>query len=99
MADPQGRPPPLGFSEFLDWALLGSIALLMGNFLVRRFTAGGTTTGDGSIPLTDVTTLGRALTGGPELIGFLIAAVGALMMLAGPLWYLIGRPLFRRGYL
>lgn len=98
MSDPQGRPPPLGLSEFLDWALLGSIVLLVGNFLLRQFTPGGTA-GEESIALMDATTLVRALTGGPGLIGLLLAMVGALMMLAGPVWYLIGRPLFRRGYL
>lgn len=84
-------------SDFLDIALLGAIVIAAGYSVA---TMGINTNGEPLLsPLAE--SLAALQTSGPapEAIGFLLLAIGAFMILAGPLWYLVGRPLARHGYL
>lgn len=85
--------------DFLDVALLGSIVLVIGLSLLTPVEAGPPPSG-GPVERTLVSVARTLGASGPaERFGVLLTGAGGVMVLAGPLWVLIGRPLARRGYL
>lgn len=96
-----GSPPRLTLVDFLDVALLGTIVLLVGLALLPPVQPVSSPPGSGSVEhtlISIVRTLG-SVSGPVENLGFLLTIAGSGMVLIGPLWVLVGRPLFRRGYL
>lgn len=86
--------------DFLDVALLGTIALSIGVGLLPPLQA-RTPTPFASLEsalISIVRTL-ASVSGPVENLGFLLAMAGSMMVLVGPLWIVVGRPLSRRGYL
>lgn len=88
-------------TELLDLALLGSIAFIIGVSLLPSLNAAGPGHATGSTMRwqANVFDLLQANSSPIELLGVVLTITGALMMLFGPLWILIGRPLSRRNYL
>lgn len=91
---------PLTLVDFLDVALLGTIALSIGLGLLPPLLTGSPIPAGRveSAAISIVTTLG-SVSGPLENLGVLLTFAGSLMVLVGPLWIFVGRPLSRRGYL
>lgn len=95
------RPAGLTLLDFLDVALLGSIALAAGVSLVTPAEIEGPPPEAGPArwaTIAIVRTFG-SLSGAWETLGALLVLVGTAMLLAGPLWVFVVQPLTRRGYL
>ena len=87
--------------DFLDVALLGSIALSAGVSLVTPVGVEAPPPEAGPVggaAVVLVRALG-ALSGTWEALGVLLALAGTAMLLVGPLWVFVVRPLDKRGYL
>lgn len=99
----EGRSPrePLTLVDFLDVALLGSIALVAGISLLPPPGAGTVPPGSGAVErtLVMIVEMLQSATGPLETLGFVLTVTGGVMVVIGPLWVLVVRPLNRRGYL
>lgn len=97
-----GRSPrgSLTLVDFLDVALLGTIVLSIGLVLLPPLQTGAPPPprSVGGTLISIVRALG-SVSGPVETIGFLLTIAGSMMVLVGPLWILVGRPLSRRDYL
>ncbi len=98
------RRPPSGrltLLDFLDVALLGSIALSAGVSLVTPIGVEGPPPEAGPASTATVLLVRAlaALSGTWEALGVLLVLSGTAMLLVGPLWVFVVQPLGRRGYL
>lgn len=91
----------LSIIDFLDMALIGSVLFLIGaSLLLPSNTPKGKSFSESiEIIFFALVETMNAISTPLQIVGFILTIGGVLMILVGPLWLLIGRPLARLGYL
>lgn len=91
----------LSIIDFLDMALIGSVIFLLGASLLLPSNAGRGSSFSESVELVFFALVDalRALSSPLHIVGLILLIGGGMMIILGPVWLLVGRPLARRGYL